>query len=393
MPRRQELTINKRTADSLRVGDRDAVFWDRALPGFGLRVYPSGLKNYIVQSRGPGGSKRVTLGSHGKITPDAARAQAAKAIDRIKRGEEPIPPPPVPDPTMADLAERFMRECVVSRCAQTTVESYRCSLDRHVLPAFGNMPVREVGRKEVTELHYAMRHQPCAANDAIKIMARLLSLAMESGLREHGTNPCKAVKKYRTSPRERFLTDAEYRTLGRTVAEMEGKGKLSSPAAAAIRLLVLTGCRRNEVLELQWNDIDRTAGELRIREGKTGGRMVPLTTEVQKVLDGIPRVTGNPWVIPGAKPGSHLKNISLPWLAVRAEAKLDGVRLHDLRHSWASRALALGESLSMIGKLLGHNRIETTARYAHLAQDAERLSADRVGGSIGVDILPDQVQV
>ena len=133
MPRRQELTINKRTADSLRVSDRDAVFWDRALPGFGLRVYPSGLKNYIVQSRGPGGSKRVTLGSHGKITPDAAR-----------------------DPTMADLAERFLRECVVSRCAETTVESYRCSLDRHVLPVLGKMPVHAVGRKEVTELHYAM---------------------------------------------------------------------------------------------------------------------------------------------------------------------------------------------------------------------------------------------
>ncbi len=392
MPRRQELTINKRTADSLRVGDRDAVFWDRALPGFGLRVYPSGLKNYIVQSRGPGGSKRVTLGSHGKITPDAARARAARAIDRIKRGEEPVPPPPAPEPTMADLAERFLRECVVSRCAQTTVESYRCSLDRHVLPALGKMPVHAVGRKEVTELHYAMRHQPCAANDAIKITARLLSLAMEWGLRDHGTNPCKAVKKYRTRPRERFLTDAEYRKLGWAVAEMEDRGRLSSPAAAAIRLLVLTGCRRNEVLELQWNDIDRTAGELRIREGKTGGRMVPLTREVQQVLDNIPRAAGNPWVIPGAKPGSRLKGISRPWLAVRAEAKLDGVRLHDLRHSWASRALALGESLSMIGKLLGHNRIGTTARYAHLAQDAERVSAAKVGGSIGFDILPDQAQ-
>ena len=390
MPRHQELTINKRTADSLRVSSRDAVFWDSTLPGFGLRVYPSGLKNYIVQSRGPGGSKRVTLGSHGKITPDAARAQAASVIDRIKRGEKPIPPPPAPAPTMADLAERYLRDYVASQCTESTAESYRCSLDNHILPALGKMPVHAVGRKEVSELHCAMRHKPQAANAAIKVVAKMLSLAMEWGLREHGTNPCQSVKKYRSRPRERFLTDVEYRKLGRTVTEMEDTGKLSSPAAMAIRLLVLTGCRRNEVLELKWDDIDRTVGELRIREGKTGGRMVPLTPEVKRVLDGIPRVEGNPWVIPGAKPGSHLKGISLPWLAVRAEANLEEIRLHDLRHSWASRALALGESLSMIGKLLGHNWIETTARYAHLAQDAERLSAAKVGGSIGIDILPDQ---
>ena len=215
----------------------------------------------------------------------------------------------------------------------------------------------------------------------------MLSLAMEWGWRDHGTNPCKAVKPYRANPRERFLTDMEYRNLGRAVARLESAGRIGRPAAAAIRLLVLTGCRRNEVVELQWNDIDRTSGELHIRDGKTGGRMVPLTPEVQKVLDGISRVPDNPWVITGEKPGSYLKSVNISWEAVRAEAELKGVRLHDLRHSWASRALALGESLSMIGKLLGHRRLETTARYAHLAMDAEKASAAKVGGSIGSDIF------
>ena len=388
MPKRQERVITKRTVDALSVEDRDAVFWDRSLPGFGIRVYPSGLKKYVVQSRGPGGSKRATLGRHGEIAAEQARRLAAEAIDRIKRGEDPVPPPPEPEATMAVVAERYMRDYVPSHCKPSSAEVYRRALDNHILPALGGMPVGAVGRGQVTELHYAMRGEPHAANAVLKIVAKLLSLAVEWGLREAGPNPCRAVRKYRTRPRERFLTEEEYRRLGRAVDELEVKGKVSRHAAAAVRLLVLTGCRRNEVLELRWDDIDRTAGELRLRDGKTGGRMVPLTPAVQGVLDGLPRVPDNPWAIAGQKPGARLTNVNDPWLIVRARAGLDGVRIHDLRHSWASRALALGESLSMIGKILGHNRIETTARYAHLARDSERVSAAKVGGSIGADILP-----
>ena len=261
-------------------------------------------------------------------------------------------------------------------------------LDNHILPALGGMKVGEVGREQVTDLHYSMRGQPHAANQALKIVAKMLSLAMEWGLRGHGPNPCRAVRKYRTRPRERFLTGEEYTRLGRAVDALEAKGTVSHHAAAAIRLLVLTGCRRNEVLELRWDDIDRTAGELRLRDGKTGARMVPLTPAVSEVLAGIAHAEDNPWVIVGQKPGTRMTNVNDPWLLVRAEAGLDDVRIHDLRHSWASRALAMGESLSMIGKLLGHNRLDTTARYAHLARDSERASAALVGGSIGADILP-----
>ena len=388
MPKRQERVITKRTVDALSVEDRDAVFWDRGLPGFGIRVYPSGLKKYVVQSRGPGGSKRATLGRHGEIAAEQARRLAAEAIDRIKRGEDPVPPAPEPEATMAVIAERYMRDYVPSHCKPSSAEVYRRALDNHILPALGTMPVGAVGRGQVTELHYAMRGEPHAANAVLKIVAKLLSLAVEWGLREAGPNPCRAVRKYKTRPRERFLTEEEYRRLGRAVDELEAKGKVSRHAAAAVRLLVLTGCRRNEVLELRWDDVDRTVGELRLRDGKTGGRMVPLTPAVQGVLDGLPRVPDNPWAIAGQKPGARLTNVNDPWLIVRARAGLDGVRIHDLRHSWASRALALGESLSMIGKILGHNRIETTARYAHLARDSERVSAAKVGGSIGADILP-----
>lgn len=392
MPKRQERIITKRTVDALSALGRDEVFWDRRLPGFGIRVYPSGLKKYVVQCRGPGGSKRATLGRHGDITADTARVMAAEAIDRIKRGEEPIPPAPQPEPKIADLAERYMRDYVRSHCKPSSAEVYRRALDHHILPALGKMPVGAVGSEHVTELHYAMRGEPHAANAALKIVAKMISLAVQWGLRDPGPNPCRAVRKYRTQSRERFLTDAEYRRLGRAVAVLEAKGRVSRHAAAAIRLLVLTGCRRNEVLELKWDDIDRTAGELRLREGKTGGRMVPLTPPVADVLADTPRVPDNPWVIVGQRSEARMTNINDPWLIVRDEAGLKNVRIHDLRHSWASRALALGESLSMIGEILGHNSIETTARYAHLARDTVKVSAAKVGGSIGSDILPADVE-
>ena len=387
MPKRQETAITKRTVEALSVEDRDAVFWDRDLPGFGIRVYPSGLKKYVVQSRGPGGSRRATLGRHGEMSAEQARRSAAEAIDRIKRGRDPLPPAPEPEPTMAVVAERYMRDHVRPRCRASSAAVYRRALDKHILPALGELPVGAVGRAHVTDLHYAMRGAPHAANMALKIVGKMLSLAVEWGLREAGPNPCRAVRPYRTRSRERFLTDAEYRRLGRALDLLETRGRVSRHAAAAIRLLVLTGCRRNEVLELRWDDVDRAAGELRLRDGKTGARMVPLTPAVRGVLESIPRVPDNPWVIVVRKPGARLANVSDPWALVLAEAGIDGVRIHDLRHSWASRALALGESLSMIGKLLGHSRIETTARYAHLERDTEKASAAKVGGSIGSDIL------
>ena len=169
--------------------------------------------------------------------------------------------------------------------------------------------------------------------------------------------------------------------------EAEDEGSAPPSAIAALRLLLLSGCRKNEILTLQWDDIDRTAGELRLRDTKTGARGVPLTPAVDRVLGGVPRIEGNPWIITGRKPGSRLKGLDDIWVRLRARAGLEDVRIHDLRHSYASRALALGESLSMIVELLGHRAIATTARYAHLARDSEKASAAKVGDSIGNDLL------
>ena len=385
MPKRNDLTISKRTVDMLSVEGKDAVFWDHDLPGFGIRVYPTGRKVYVVQSRGRGGPKRVTLGRHGELAADQARRKAAVVIDRIKSGQDPVPAPPAPAFTVADLAERYMHGHVAVNCGAHTAGAYRGLLHNHILPALGGLPVDAVGQEQVAALHYRLRDTPRAANRVLQVLSQMFSLGEAWGLSPEGGNPCRSVVKYKRRKRERFLTEQEYRRLGRVLRALEAEGRMPAHAAAALRLLMLTGCRLNEILTLRWDDVDRTAGELRLREAKTGARMVPLTPTA--VLAGITRVSGNPWVIAGGQPGGRLTHLSAYWYRVRERAGLGDVRIHDLRHSFASRALALGETLPVIGKLLGHSDIETTARYAHLARDSLHEAAERIAGSITADIL------
>ena len=201
------------------------------------------------------------------------------------------------------------------------------------------------------------------------------------------SDPCRAIAEYPGRRRERFLTEAELDRLGRALDQVEKEGRVSASAVAAIRLLILTGCRKSEILTLRWEEVALEEAELRLADSKTGARVVSLSGPAVKLLAGLPRLPDNPWVIPGRKPGTHLRKLDDAWRSVRARAGIEGVRLHDLRHSFASRALALGEGLPVIGKLLGHARIETTSRYAHLARDLVRESAERVAESIAADLL------
>ena len=389
MPRRSNLRITKRTVDALSVEAGDATFWDRSLPGFGLRVHATGRKVYIVQSRGPRGLKRVSLGRHGDLTPDEARKEAAAVIDRIKRGDDPIPAPPEPELTVAGLAERYLEAHVAKHCKAHTAALYRTALEKHILPALGGKTLGEVGRGDVADLHDGMRDTPHMANIAAGVLSNMYRLAGTWELVPAGRNPCRSLRRYRKSRRERFLTEEEFRRLGRALREAEAKRPLWPQAVAAIRLLLLSGCRKTEILTLRWDDVDRVTGELRLRETKSGPRMVPLSPPLARVLDGIPRPADNPWVIAGRKPGTHLSDLTYYWRCIADEARLKDIRIHDCRHSYASRALALGHSLSMIGRLLGHSEVATTARYAHLVRDAEKAAASRVGDSIGAHVVPD----
>ena len=385
MAKLQYRTISKRTVDGLSVDEKDAVFWDRELPGFGVRVYPSGSKVYVVQTRAKGKSKRVTLGRHGVISADQARRKAAETIARIKSGEDPEGKP-ASMVTVADVAARYLKEHVALHCKPGTAKLYRSVVKRFILPAYGHLAVEDVEREHIADLHYELRDMPYQANRVLEIGNKLFNIAELWKLRT-GSNPCKFVRKYREKKRERFLTDGEFRRLGDVLNEMEADNTLPLYPAAAFRLLMLTGCRRNEIVTLRWEHVDLEDGELRLPDSKTGARMVPLSPAAARVLAELPRVEGNPWVIPGFKPNRHLADLNHYWDRVRDRADLQDVRIHDIRHSFASRALALGESLSMIGKLLGHNKIDTTSRYAHLARDSIKASSARVADSIGADIL------
>ena len=391
MPRKGSLKLSARVVAGLRVQGKDAVFWDRELPGFGVRVYPSGRKVYVVQSRGPDGPRRVSLGRHGELAAERARKQALAVIDRIRNGGSPAPEPATNGKALivADLAQRYMEAHVAVSCNAHTRGIYQGSLDNHILPALGAMAVDAVGPSEAAALHYSLRATPRAANRALMVLSKMFSLAEAWGLAPGGGNPCRFVRKYKEGKRERFLSSKEYRRVGRALRRLEVEGPGAGPvrAAAALRLLMLTGCRVGEILSLKWDDVDRKAGELRLRDTKTGARMVSLTPAAAAALAEVARVPGSPWVFAGRTPDRPLSQLTTYWHWVRERAGVEDVRIHDLRHSFASRALAVGESISMIGRLLGHADVASTARYAHLTRDAEKSAAAKVGASIEADIL------
>ena len=223
-----------------------------------------------------------------------------------------------------------------------------------------------------------MRDVPGHANRTLGVLSRMLALAEVWEMRPEGVNPCRHVKKYPEHKRERFLSDDEYRRLGVALRDAEKEGFASPAAIAAIRLLMLTGCRSGEILSLRWDYVDLDMGELRL----PGAKVVHLGDPAISVLRGIPRTEGNPWVLPGLKPDKHIAYLHDSWRRILDRAGIENLRIHDLRHSFASGGLLVGEGLPMIGKLLGHSKVQTTARYAHLANDPLKAAANRIAGRI-----------
>ena len=300
-------TISKRTVEAISV-EKDTVFWDSELLGFGVRAYPSGSRYYIVQTRAAGkAAKRVTVGRHGVVTAEEARRRAALIIARIKAGEEPAAEPleagPGGGPTVGDLARRWMEEHVAVRCKPRTARMYRLILDKHLLPALGRTPALALTHERVAALHHSMRATPSMANRTLDVLSRLWNAAEDRGRVPEASNPCRHAVRFRERRRERFLSDGEFRRLGRALSEAEGRKGVSVHAVAAIRLLLLTGCRRNEILTLRWRDVDLDARELDLADSKTGRRTVSLSPEAAAVLAGIPRIEGKPVRDPGEGQG------------------------------------------------------------------------------------------
>jgi integrase len=379
--------ITKRSVDALKAteGRGEVVLWDTELKGFGVRVQRGGAKAYILHyrcGRGRGATlRKLTIGRHGSPwTPEAVRSEAKRLLGMVEGGADPAADRIARKraPTIADLAERFLAEHAEAKRKGSTALEYRRLVDRIILPALGGRKVADVARHDINKLHYALRETPYQANRMLAVVSKMFSLAERWGLRPDGSNPCRHVEKFKETKRERMLSAAELGRLGEALAAYRG----SPHAAAAVKLLVFTGGRLNEILGLQWDWIDFERGEARLPDSKTGARTLHLPPPALTVLAALPQYEGNPHVIVGGVAGAALVNLEKPWRAIRKEAGLDDVRLHDLRHAFASVAASSGMGLPIIGKMLGHTQAATTHRYAHLASDPVKAAAAVVAGKI-----------
>ncbi|WP_235008666.1 tyrosine-type recombinase/integrase [Candidatus Halocynthiibacter alkanivorans] len=251
---------------------------------------------------------------------------------------------------------------------------YRLAIDLFINPAIGSFKTVDVERRDVAELHHKFRHKPYQANRTLGVLSKMFNLAEIWGLRPDGSNPCRHVPKYREVKRERYLSQVELQQLGQVLTEVEQDGSETLYAVAAFRLLLLTGCRPGEIQTLQWQFI--TGDGMELPDTKTGARRIPLPKAARAVLSALPRLPGNPYVIAGKVPGKHATDLQHPWRRIRERSGLTGVRIHDLRHTYASNAVSSGMPIQMVGRLLGHSQIQTTMRYAHLADDPVRRAAE-----------------
>lgn len=409
--------ITKRTVDALERSTHDVFLWDTDLKGFGVKVTrQNGLKKYVVQYRVIGlgrrtTAKRVVLGPHGTLTPEEARQLARRELSRVAQGDDPASDRTARKGTssVAELWKAYVEHSQHRLKASTRTE-YERLFTQHVLGPLGKRLVTEVEAADVRRLHRAMHKTPYVANRVVAMLGGFFTFAWKEGVLDSRENAAHGVEFYREEPRERFLTQAEFRRLGEVLIRAERHGLPPAPShrrkprseltaklrpksadtpipanpygVAAIRLLALTGCREGEILALKWDNVDLEHGYLRLSDTKTGRSVRPLGQSAAALLGSLPRVQDNGYVLPGMLPGDHLKEIKRLWSAVRHAAQLEDLRLHDLRHSFASVPASSGESLLVVRSLLGHKRIATTERYAHLADDPVKRAADRASAGI-----------
>ncbi len=408
--------ITKRVVDSLNTTRHHEYFWDSDLPGFGVRVTSAGFKAYVAQYRLPGlgrrgTTKRVTLGTHGVLTPEEARRLAKRELGRVAQGLDPAAERTArrSAATIKELGVQYLEDVDVRRKAGTAREYHRL-WEKHVLPSLGSKQVAEVSPADIRRLHRSLSETPFLANRLAAMLGAFFTFAQKEGERAPHDNPAHGIEFFPENARERFLTRDEFKRLGAALARAEREGLPPAPqhqrkpgkktnqkhrpksadipipanpfAVAAIRLLALTGCRENEILSLRWDAVDFERGYLRLADTKTGKSVRPIGESAATVLAALPRLESSPYVFPGLKANEHLKEIKRLWYAARYAAKLDGVRIHDLRHSFASVPATSGESLLVLRSLLGHKRASTTERYAHLADDPVKRAANRAAGDI-----------
>lgn len=380
--------ISKRSVVAVTPG---SILWDGGLPGFGLRCRESGARNYFLKYRINGRVRWWTIGAHGAPwTADSARTEALRLLGEVAQGKDPAATRDAgrEAPTVKELVARFIKEHCETKNKPRTKEEYERLLDTFIVEPLGSQRVGDVCREDLAKIHDKLRDTPYQANRVIAVTSKLFNWAERRGLRTDGSNPCRHLERYGERKRERFLSEAELAQLGEALRKMEREELISPWIAAAIRLLILTGARRGEILDLRWDEVDLNRAQLSLRDSKTGAKTIYLSPAAKQILSKLPRLDGNPFVIVGQRKGRNLVNMSKAWKELRTEAKLGGTRLHDLRHSYASVGVERGLSLPIIGALLGHTQVSTTARYAHLSANPVRAASDLIGKSIQSAIAP-----
>ena len=428
--KREKIKLTKRSVDAATPEARQYVLYDRELPLFGLRVSPGGAKSYVVEYRPHGGGRRVptrrlTIGSAAKMTAEQARREAGEIFARVRLGEDPAARRSVSraTPTLAQFAETFIAEaCVPPRVKPRTKALYSDNLRRLCAP-IAAMKLDAITGPDIARLHRKIgKATPTAANNVLVTLGSLFRYARQTGALPKGHDPLRgAVERFKMDRRERFLTTAEMSRLGDVLREAETVGLpwalnekapaerakhraksdnrrvvVSDYVTAAIRLLLFTGCRRSEILNLRWPEVDTDRGLLLLPDSKTGRKTVVLNLPALDVLASIPRVGA--FVIAGRAPVASKAGKKEPerprtdlnrgWERIRRCAGLDGTdgkpqfRLHDFRHSFASLGVGEGMGLPIVGKLLGHTQAATTARYAHLDADPVRRASEAIGAQI-----------
>src|SRR5918998_4889111 len=356
--------ITKAAVDRLSPGE---MIWDAEIRGFGVRCQRRD-RVYMVKYRSQGRQRWFTIGKHGSPwTPDRARREARRLLGLVAEGKDPADKKQKDRsaPTVEALADRFLEEHVEAKSKDCTFTEYKRLIERIVKPELGRLKVDEVHSSDIEKLHLKYRVTPYQANRLVALLSKMFNWSGRRGER----NPCVGVERFAEQKRRRYLSSAELARLGAALVRAEGERLTSPYVVAAVRLLVFTGARLNEILTLRWDHVDLERGWLNLADSKTGAKTVYLNVPARRLLAALPRLEGNPFVVPGERQGKHLVNLEKPWRKIRELAHLSDLRLHDLRHSFASIGAGAGLGLPVIGALLGHAQPTTTARYAHLASD------------------------
>ena len=375
MPAREHAKLTDASVARLRPRAREYAVWDRSAPGLGVRVRPTGGKSYVLLMGSGGAAKRVSLGPVDAMTAEEARRECHKR--RARPASAGLVRPARAIPSLRDFVEGEWKQTHFERYKPSTKKGVGALLEKRVLPAFGRRPLDRITPARVRKWFDAYsRTAPGGANKGLALLRQIMNFAVARGYADN--NPARGIRPNRRPPVTRFLSREEVVRLRRALDGQTREGNRRQ--ADIVRLLLLTGCRRGEIVGLRWSEVQTNA--LTLGDSKTGPRKVPLGARARAILDRQPR-GDSLFVFPSPLDPTRPRgpNLSL-WHRVRREADIEDVRLHDLRHTMASHAVMNGVPVPVVSRLLGHSNVRMTLRYAHLADRDIEAAAERVGAAV-----------